>query len=190
MDNLDVIFNTISQQSKGLTSKITPSEWNYIVNVLSKQSNHNAKVLKNIKNMFQRIIDSGSVGQEEIDELKNEIQIIKETFPRKADLIDGKVPIEQIPEIDFSKDEIYISETASYQEGLKVWIKPIEEQIEEDPMAMMLMSPELEVEEEPPQVELPELEVEEEQTQVELPELEIEEEKTEEEPPELVVQSE
>lgn len=175
-NNLEIIFNTISQQSKGLTSKITPSEWNFIVNVLSKQSNHNAKVLKNLKILFQKIIESGSIGQEEIDQLKEEIQIIKDTFLRKADLIDGKVPIEQLPEIDFSKDEIYISETAPHQEGLKVWIKPIEEQIEEDPMAIMFMPPELDIEEEPPQVELPELEIEEEETQ--------------EEPPELVVQSE
>lgn len=174
-NNLEIIFNTISQQNKGLTSKITPSEWNFIVNVLSKQSNHNAKVLKNLKNLFQKITESGSIEQKEIDELKEEIQIIKATFARKADLIEGKVPIEQLPEIDFSKDEIYISETTPHQEGLKVWIKPIEEQIEEDPMAMMFMPPELEIEEEPQQVEPPELETEEEKK---------------EEPPELVVQSE
>ena len=34
--------------------------------------------------------------------------------------------------MDFSKGEIYISETQPSQEGLKVWIKPIEEQIEEE----------------------------------------------------------
>lgn len=98
-NNLDIIFNTISQQDKGLTSKITPSEWNFIVNVLSKQSNNNAKVLNNLKILFQKIIEAGSIEQKEIEQLKEEIQIIRNSFAAKADLIDGKVPTEQLPDL-------------------------------------------------------------------------------------------
>ena len=105
-NNLDIIFNTIGQQDKGLTSKITPSEWNFIVNVLSKQSNHNAEVLKNLKILFQKIIESGSIEQAEIDQLKEEIQIIRNTFTTKADLVDGKIPIEQLPEMVELENEI------------------------------------------------------------------------------------
>lgn len=124
-NNLDIIFNTISQQSKGLTSKITPSEWNFIVNVLSKQSNHNAKVLKNLKVLFQKIIEAGSIEQKEIDKLKEEIQIIKNTFTGKADLIDGKIPLEQLPEMDFLKgaNQIHIGATAPENEDVILWLK-------------------------------------------------------------------
>lgn len=123
-DNLDVIFNTISQQSKGLTSKITANEWNFIVNVLSKQSNHNAKVLKNLKNLFQRITDSGGIGQEEIDELKNEIQIIQATLSEKADLIGGKVPKEQLPDLT-SGNQIHIGPDIPDPADYEIWFKPI-----------------------------------------------------------------
>ena len=123
-DNLDVIFNTISQQSKGLTSKITANEWNFIVNVLSKQSNHNAKVLKNLKNLFQRIKDSGRIGQEEIDEFKNEIRIIQATLSGKADLIGGKVPKEQLPDLTIG-NQIHIGPDIPDPEDYEIWFKPI-----------------------------------------------------------------
>lgn len=116
-NNLEVIFNTISQQSKGLTSKITASEWNFIVNVLSKQSNHNAKVLKNIKILFQKIIESGSIEQKEMDELKEEIQIIKATLTRKADLVDGKVPLSQLPDVSSSSKGFMVFETMDEAEN-------------------------------------------------------------------------
>lgn len=125
-----------------------------------------------------------------LSELTTQANVNAEVLINKADLVNGRIPYEQLPDLSFLKDEIYIGETPPYQEGVKVWIKPIEEQIQEDPMAMMFMPPELEIEEEPPQTEPPELEIEEEPPKDQLPELEIEEEKTEEEPPELVVQSE
>lgn len=116
------LFNVITKQQKGLESKITPSEWNFIVNTLSIQSNNNTKGIKNLQTFIKRIEETGGVKEGEIKEIKDLIFLLQSSLIQKADLVEGKVPIEQLPDL-IGADQIHIGASAPEDENIILWLK-------------------------------------------------------------------
>lgn len=66
-----IIYNSIPDQVKNETSRITPKEWNYIINVLKNQTNSNSKL---ISDLDKKIIDSlgeGSLNKTLVEKIEN-----------------------------------------------------------------------------------------------------------------------
>lgn len=57
-------YNAIPKQEKSGTSKITPQEWNFIINVLKEQTNYNAETIE------QMIKESTLTEQELLQKIK------------------------------------------------------------------------------------------------------------------------
>ncbi len=75
-------YNAIPKQEKTSSSRIEPQEWNYIINVLKEQANHNSSILEDVPLLRK---DLEKLTTEEMEILKANITYVDEQKTDKVE---------------------------------------------------------------------------------------------------------